>query len=205
MPTPDGGARGQQRPQLPRQALCAFCRCTCDLTTCAAAELTTARVARKPLAARCPVAGRRRARAAATGRCLLASRAQDGALAPNPVAQPSLAIDSIARPCPYLMFIFITHGTHTHTGGASQQIYHWISSSNASMMHKMQAATRAARQNTQQYAQRKRNASHSHYSRITPITHTSRHGRSHTTVRIERRLAIVCASGCSSRRLFGAP
>eukprot|EP00962_Isochrysis_galbana_P030178 scaffold9764_cov150-Isochrysis_galbana.AAC.2 len=34
------------------------------------AELATARVARKPLAARCPVAGRRRARAAAAGRCL---------------------------------------------------------------------------------------------------------------------------------------
>eukprot|EP00962_Isochrysis_galbana_P022962 scaffold6880_cov110-Isochrysis_galbana.AAC.26 len=40
----------------------------------AIAELATARVARKPLAARCPVAGRRRARAAAAGRCLLAPR-----------------------------------------------------------------------------------------------------------------------------------
>eukprot|EP00962_Isochrysis_galbana_P050516 scaffold21896_cov125-Isochrysis_galbana.AAC.1 len=39
------------------------------------AELATARVARKPLvAARCRVAGRRRARAAAAGRCLLAPR-----------------------------------------------------------------------------------------------------------------------------------
>eukprot|EP00962_Isochrysis_galbana_P000063 scaffold22_cov107-Isochrysis_galbana.AAC.1 len=37
-------------------------------------ELATARVARKPLAARFPVAGRRRARAAAAGRCLLAPR-----------------------------------------------------------------------------------------------------------------------------------
>eukprot|EP00962_Isochrysis_galbana_P052600 scaffold24089_cov124-Isochrysis_galbana.AAC.2 len=50
----------------------------------AMAELTTARVARKPLAARCPVAGWPSPRARPS-RCVgaLPSRAQDGALAPS--------------------------------------------------------------------------------------------------------------------------